>query len=132
MRRDRSAHDGLGRRRDHREARAIDGLTASDMVLHHHHADQYHGSGHATEEKSENSETATVRHYPLPRGPPDCSVASALTFVQDFRLIFAKCDLSTCRQTGWTEIRSVRGLCWSAAAPSRTGEPRYGLSFCCV
>jgi hypothetical protein len=84
-----SANDGPGRRGHDGQARAVETQAAVDMVLHHHDGDQHDGSGHAAKDKSNNSETATVSHHPLPE--PACSfVGRALTLVQKSGLIFAE------------------------------------------
>src|SRR3982750_2275066 len=120
MRQDPSAHDDLGRGRNHRLARAVNGLTALDVVLHHHRPNQHDGGGHTTEEKSNNSKSATVSHYPLPRGPPDLFCRPSINFRSTFRVNFClmrALPLST-SEVGRNTVRS-RPCSGVAAAPPR-------------
>jgi hypothetical protein len=61
------ADDGLSRGGDDGHwGGAIEGVAAIDMLFHDHDGDEHDGDGHAAEHQTNNSQTATVSHDPLP------------------------------------------------------------------
>jgi hypothetical protein len=82
----RLADNGLRGSGHHGRAGLIEGRAAIDMVLHHHDGNEHDGGRDSTENKSHDSEAATVGHDPLPKLPLTRFVASALTLVQGLGL----------------------------------------------